>query len=90
MNLCCISGKIVTPIKYDFIYNSRRHISLLEFKLKVYETSEYINSNTLLNIKAYDEKADYVYKFFSTNDEVSITGWLEQNMKINLLEIEYC
>ncbi len=84
MNVCYLVGKIVTEPKYDFFYNSKKHISIIQFDLE----NQYEKNITKVKVKAYDEEADYIYQFFSKGDWVNILGWLNQKMEITIEEIE--
>ena len=55
MNICILCGKILSKIEFNFLYNSKLHISLATFKIgfdnKIFSNS----SEQIINIKAYDE-----------------------------------
>ncbi len=81
MNLCLLLGQIITIPQYNFFYNNKKHISLIEFKVQ-------LNKDIIINVQAYDEKADFIYQFFNNGDFICFTGWLDSKMKVNVLEIE--
>ncbi len=66
MNICFLYGKIITKIEFDFVYNSRAHISVASFEMLV-------DKNVIL-INAYDEYADKVYKEYEKGDFIAIQG----------------
>ena len=87
MNICCFSGKIIEKIKYDFVYNSKRHNSIVNFKMKIqngYETNE----ETIINVRAYDTDADYIYRKLEEQDQISIIGWIKEDGTVTITEIE--
>ena len=87
MNICCFSGKVIGEIKFDFIYNSKRNNSIVNFKMKIqngYETKE----ETIINVRAYDADADYIYRNLAEEDQISIIGWIKEDGTVNLTELE--
>lgn len=81
MNECYIIGKILNEPKYDFLFNKKSHISIIKFRVQT------LKSLSVINAKAYDGKADYIYRFFSENDLIIIRGWINQKMEFNIEEI---
>ncbi len=81
MNLCLLLGQIITIPQYNFFYNSKKHISIIEFKVK-------LNKDIILDVQAFDEKADFIYQFFDIKEFICFTGWLDTDMKVNIIEIE--
>ena len=77
MNICILLGKILSKIELNFLYNSKKHISLVEFQISV---SNPIGSNykkQIINIKAYDEQADNMYRKFKKGDLIILEGYLD-------------
>ena len=72
MNRVFLMGKIITDIEFKFIINSK-NISVSMFKIKT------IKDNQIINIKAYNELADYFYSKYKKGDAVMIEGKLEEN-----------
>ena len=71
MNKVFLIGKIITEIEFKFIINSK-NISIASFKIETLDKQ-------IIQIKAYNEIADYVYRKFNKNDIITIEGKLEEN-----------
>ena len=71
MNEVFLIGKIITEIEFKFIINSK-NISIARFKIKTLDKQ-------IIQIKAYNEIADYVYSKFNKNDFIVIEGILEED-----------
>ena len=71
MNKVFLIGKIITEIEFKFIINSK-NISIASFKIETLDKQ-------IINIKAYNEIADYVYSEFYKNDIITIEGNLKEN-----------
>ena len=81
INICFLSGTIITEIKFEFFYNSRKLLSKVNFKIETesgYKTSKK-NEKEIIDIVAYNENADYVYSTLNIKDNVIIKGFLEKN-----------
>ena len=70
MNICILTGRILSKLEFNFLYNSKIHISLLTFQID-------INDQQTVTIKAYDEQADEAYKKLKKGDVVIIEGYLD-------------
>lgn len=80
MNRVYLMGKIITDIEFKFIINSK-NISVAMFKIKT------IKDNQIINIKAYNELADYFYSKYNTGDTIVIEGRVKGNsVTVNHLE----
>ena len=82
MNLCILIGKIVSEIEFKFIINSK-HKSIACFDLE-------LSNKSIVNVKAYDEIADYCYKELSEKDKILIYGKLNEKVEITINEVEKC
>ena len=71
MNKVFLIGRIITEIEFKFIINSK-NISIASFKIETLDKQ-------IIQIKAYNEIADYVYRRFNKNDIITIEGKLEEN-----------
>ena len=71
MNKVFLIGKIITEIEFKFIINSK-DISIASFKIETLDKQ-------IIQIRAYNEIADYVYSKFYKNDIITIEGKLEEN-----------
>ena len=71
MNLCIVYGKIISEIKFDFIYKSK-HISISTFYIK-------LSNNSIIQIKAYDDLADFTYSKLKKEDIIVVKGKLGKN-----------
>ena len=70
MNEVFLIGEIVSNINFDFMINSK-HKSISRFKIKTLD-------NQILDIKAYDNQADFVYRKSKQGDSFFIYGRLEE------------
>ena len=71
MNICFIRGKIISDIEFKFIINSKNTaISIFRIELE--------NKCKIL-VKAYNELADYCYRFYKIGDVIYIQGYIENN-----------
>ncbi|MDO4391742.1 MAG: single-stranded DNA-binding protein [Clostridium sp.] len=75
MNRVYLMGKIITDIEFKFIINSK-NISVAMFKIKT------IKDNQIINIKAYNDKADSFFSKCDKGDTVIIEGKLQENTVI--------
>ena len=82
MNEVFLSGKVITEIEFKFIINSKR-ISKVKFSIETLTDSE------IINILAYDEMADYIFRNIKRKDTVVINGYLENN-NVVLKDIYLC
>lgn len=82
MNICFLTGKIVSDIKFDFMIYSR-HTSIVQFYIKE-------KRKNIIKIVGYDKIADYCYKNLKKNNIVFIEGIMEKvkdEMVIKINEI---
>ena len=80
MNEVFIIGKIITDIDFKFIINSKNKKSISVFKI------ETLDKQTI-EIKAFNENADFVYQRFSNGDNVFIYGILnEKNIELKYIK----
>ena len=81
MNICFISGKIISDLVFDFFYNSKKMISKVEFFLQTDkgEKCSRKRNSTKVKVVAYNEIADFLYSQFEKNDEIKIQGFLEKD-----------
>ena len=80
MNECFILGKIISEIDFNFVINDK-NIAIFQFKIKL------IN-NSKVNIKAFNNLADYCYQKLEKNKFVFIYGFLNSNLEIIAKEIK--
>ena len=73
INLCFFMGTVRNDIDLKFVYNSklkglsRKHISIVIFELKLIDSQ-------IINLYAYDEVADFIYKYIKKSDMVIVQG----------------
>ena len=82
MNICFLTGKIVSDIKFDFMIYSR-HTSIVQFYIKD-------KRKNIIKIVGYDKIADYCYKNLKKHNIVFIEGIMEKvkdEMVIKINEI---
>lgn len=83
MNICFLSGEIVSDIKFDFMIYSK-YTSIIQFDMKD-------KRKNIIKIVGYDKIADYCYKNVKKNDIVFIEGRMENiedNTIIKIIEIK--
>ena len=71
MNFCIVYGKIVSEIKFDFFYKSKQ-ISISRFNIE-------LSNNSIIQIKAYDDLADFAYSKLKKEDIITVKGRLGKN-----------
>lgn len=77
INICFLYGKIITPIDLQFFYNSKIHNSIVEFQIVVgCEPSSRKKRKQTLNIRAYDDHADFMYRKYQKDKFIKIIGEL--------------
>ena len=81
MNLCFLTGKIVSEIEFKFIINSK-NISVVMFEIQ-------LTNNSIIKVKGYNEIADFCYQKLVKGDIVIIYGILNTNAELIIDEIEY-
>ena len=75
INFCFLYGKIISKIDLNFFYNSRWHISKVEFEVEIdYKKSTRKLSKQKIMVKAYDDKADIIYKNYHKDDYIKVIG----------------
>ena len=73
INLCFLSGKVINEIDLKFIYNSgkktlgKKNISTVKIELELLDGQE-------IELHAYNEVADYVFRNIHKNDFITIKG----------------
>ena len=78
MNLCFLTGKIISKIEFKFILNSKDiSIAIFEIELK---------NKSIVKIKAYNELADYCYRELIKSDYISIVGKICTKGEIEMFE----
>lgn len=88
MNICFLSGKIISEIKFEFIYDSKKNISVTKFKLLTKSADNTKTKFQNINlVYAYNELADKIYSEYKKNSFISIIGCIERN-RIKVLNIE--
>ena len=71
MNLCIVYGKIISEIQFDFFYKSHK-ISISRFYIELVNKS-------IIEIRTYDELADYAYSKMRKGSFIIIKGKLRKN-----------
>ena len=74
MNLVYIQGKVISEIDFKFIINSK-NISIAIFKVE-------LKNESIITVRAYNEKADYCYRKLDEDIEVIIEGRLNTRLEI--------
>ena len=81
MNEVFLIGKIITEIEFKFIIKSK-DISVVVFNI---ETIEYKQK---IEVKAYNEMADYIYRKFNKNDMIMINGYINNVCEIIIKTVD--
>ena len=87
MNLCILSGKVINEIDLRFLYNpikkslEKRHISIIKIILE-------LENKQIIELHAYNEIADFVYRNVQRHNYIIIQGKLRDNY-IEIEEIEF-
>ena len=79
MNIVMISGKIISEVDFNFIYNKNKkekHTSIAMCKLK-------LDNDSIIDVYGYDEVADYLYR--NSSEYVYAEGRIDTNMMIQIL-----
>lgn len=91
INICYLSGTIISDVEFNFFFNSKKLISKATFVLKTEEgfRNSNIDKSIQLEVRAYDEMADFIYRNFGVGDVVALQCFLEGNKVIleNILKI---
>ena len=74
MNICIISGKIISEVEFEFIINNKNK-SIAYFDIE-------LSNKNIVKIKAYDEIADYCYWKFEKGEIIYIQGFLKETGEI--------
>lgn len=71
MNICFICGEIVSNVEFKFVLESK-NASVVKFDIR-------LKNNSVIKVKAYNEKADYCYRKLNRKDIICICGSIEDN-----------
>ena len=85
MNRCYLIGIIIEIPQYNFFFNSKNHVAKISFSIVTME-NKYQN-NQVIRLKAYDDVADYIYRYYTKDDIIGIEGRLTETMEVEVL---YC
>ena len=66
MNLCILSGKIISKVEFKFVINSKNK-SIAYFDMQ-------LSNQNIVRVKSYNEMADYIYRKFKTGQIVILEG----------------
>ena len=80
MNEVFLIGKVITEVDFKFIINSTR-LSKAKFSIETLEDGE------MINIVAYDEMSDYIYRNVKSEDIIMINGYIENNVIVKEINI---
>lgn len=71
MNICFLTGKIISEIKFDFVISNKKinKISRIEFYIK-------LKNNSIIKIIAYNELADKCFRELEKGKIIIIQGKL--------------
>ena len=87
MNKVYLVGEIIDISELKFFYNSKKHNSQLEIKIKTFESN--IKKSIIINMKAYDEITDIICKDYKIGEIISIEGQITGNMEIEIRDVKW-
>lgn len=76
MNLCILQGTIISNIEFKFIIKGKNK-SIAYFDML-------LSNKSIIRIKSYDEKADFVYRKFKQGGRIIIEGKIRDNDYVEL------
>ena len=85
MNKCFLLGRITNMSEYKFFFNNKIHNAKITFNIYTLENN--FTKKQLINLEAYDDVADFLYRNCKIEDVIFIEGKLIKNMKVEAL---YC
>ena len=96
MNVCFLSGKVISKIKFDFLYN-KENISIASFFIEVCDKKYFDNKESkihknLVKIEAFNELADYCYSKLKEGDFLFLEGKVlikNNNIVVNACNLYY-
>ena len=74
MNICFFIGIICTDVEFKFVLNGKND-SIVRFKIK-------LSNDSVINVIAYNQLADYCYRKLKINDAIFLEGWLNFRQEI--------
>ncbi len=80
MNICFFMGKIISNIDFRFIIYDRNKISIAIFELE-------LNNKSRIIVIGYNEMADFCYSKLKPNDEVTLQGYINSEIRVILEDI---
>lgn len=80
MNECFVVGRIISGIGFKFVLDSK-NIAVALFKVE-------LSNKSIIDVKGYNEYADYCYSQLSKEDVVFIYGYLNLKMELIIKNIE--
>ena len=81
MNKVYLAGEIIEISELKFFYNSKKHNSQIIVRLKTFESN--LIKSTIINLKAYDNIADIIYRSYNNRDVIFLEGRI-----INYADVE--
>ena len=85
MNKVYLIGKVLEISDYKFYYNSKKYTSKITFKIKTIENI--YKKYEIIEINAYNDMADKVYRYLEIGDVVEVEGKIGNNMEIEILDM---
>lgn len=77
MNICILMGKIISEIQFEFIIKSKNNKSIAYFDME-------LANKSIVRIKAYNARADYVYRNYTMNQIIIIKGKIRSDGMIEI------
>lgn len=77
MNICILMGKIISEIQFEFIIKSKNNKSIAYFDME-------LANKSIVRIKAYNARADYVYRNYKMNQIIIIKGKIRSDGMIEI------
>ena len=82
MNFCCVLGKIITDINFNFMIEKKRY-SIISFYMQ-------LKNKSIIFVEAYNEIADLCYQYLKKGDNICINGYLDNKNILKIVIEEIC
>ena len=76
MNICILMGKIISEIQFEFIIKEKNK-SIAYFDMK-------LTNKSIVRVKAYNARADYIYRNYKMNQFIVIKGKIRNDGMIEI------
>ena len=80
MNICFVTGKVISNIDFRFIIDDKINKSVSIFKIE-------LSNKSKVMVKGYTNVADFCYRNLTINNVIMIEGFMASGNKIIINEI---